>query len=83
MTTADDRRLIIVSNRVAMPKKDGAAAGGLAVGVLAALEDHGGVWFGWDGKLVESSEPGPPPGDRLGDRVERAGPARSYEERQN
>ena len=60
MTTAADHRLIIVSNRVAMPKKDGAAAGGLAVGVLAALEEHGGVWFGWNGKLVESSEPGPP-----------------------
>jgi len=55
-----DGRLIIVSNRVAMPKKHGGAAGGLAVGILAALKDHGGMWFGWDGKLTESSEPGPP-----------------------
>lgn len=57
---AGSSRLIIVSNRVAMPKKGGGAAGGLAVGILAALQDHGGMWFGWDGKLTESSEPGPP-----------------------
>lgn len=45
-------RLVTVSNRVAIPKRRGAAAGGLAVGVLAALEEHGGMWFGWDGKLT-------------------------------
>ena len=28
------------------------AAGGLAVGVLAALRDTGGIWFGWSGDLV-------------------------------
>ena len=38
-----------------MPRKDGVAAGGLAVGILAALEEQGGMWFGWNGKL-ESSE---------------------------
>ena len=53
MTEPSDRRLIIVSNRVAMPKKKGAAAGGLAVGILAALKDQGGMWFGWSGKLTE------------------------------
>ena len=37
MPEKTDGRLIIVSNRVAMPKKKGAAAGGLAVGILAAL----------------------------------------------
>lgn len=49
----------MVSNRVAIPKEDGAAAGGLAVGILAALQEKGGVWFGWDGKLTENemSEP--------------------------
>ncbi len=56
----DRQRLIIVSNRVAMPKKDGAAAGGLAVGILAALGEHGGMWFGWNGRLTDSSEPGEP-----------------------
>ena len=56
MTSASDRRLIIVSNRVAMPKKKGAAAGGLAVGILAALKDQGGMWFGWSGKLTDKSD---------------------------
>jgi trehalose 6-phosphate synthase len=58
-STNGDHRLIIVSNRVAMPKKGGAAAGGLTVGVLAALEDQGGVWFGWNGKLTESQSGAP------------------------
>jgi len=56
MADPSDRRLIIVSNRVAMPKKRGAAAGGLAVGILAALKDQGGMWFGWSGKLTEKSD---------------------------
>ena len=56
MTEPSDRRLIIVSNRVAAPKKKGAAAGGLAVGILAALKDQGGMWFGWSGKLTEKSD---------------------------
>lgn len=45
-------RLIVVSNRVA--KSDGAnkgSEGGLAVGVMAAMEKAGGVWFGWSGKV--------------------------------
>ncbi|UTF61585.1 trehalose-6-phosphate synthase [Gilvimarinus sp. DA14] len=45
-------RLIVVSNRVA--KTDGAnkgSEGGLAVGVMAAMEKDGGVWFGWSGKV--------------------------------
>ena len=53
MNDNDNRRLVIVSNRVAKPKRNGGAAGGLAVGVLAALRDHGGMWFGWSGKLTE------------------------------
>ncbi len=52
-------RLITVSNRVAMPNPNRPAAGGLAVGVLAALEDEGGVWFGWDGKLTASDSHDP------------------------
>lgn len=48
-----DRRLVIVSNRVAMPKRNAAAAGGLTVGILAALRDHGGVWFGWSGEITD------------------------------
>ena len=51
-------RLIAVSNRVADPRA-GTAAGGLAVGLLAALKKHGGVWFGWGGQTCkgEPSEP--------------------------
>ncbi len=49
-------RLIAISNRVA-ELKPGKSAGGLAVGVLSALSEHGGVWFGWSGKTTET-EPG-------------------------
>jgi len=43
-------RLVVVSNRVTKPGPDNAAAGGLAVGIQAALEDRGGLWFGWSGQ---------------------------------
>jgi len=42
-------RLVAVSNRISIPKR-GSAPGGLAVGLLAAMKAHGGVWFGWDGE---------------------------------
>lgn len=45
-------RVVVVSNRVA-DHKQSAAAGGLAVGVGAALENGGGVWFGWNGQLTD------------------------------
>ncbi len=41
-------RLVAVSNRVSIPKRI-AAAGGLAVGVLAAMQSRGGLWLGWSG----------------------------------
>ena len=43
-------RLVVVSNRVATPGEN--RAGGLAVGLQAALARAGGVWFGWSGKVV-------------------------------
>ena len=43
-------RLVVVSNRVALPGEN--RAGGLAVGLGAALGTHGGLWFGWSGKVV-------------------------------
>ncbi|OYX05394.1 MAG: trehalose-6-phosphate synthase, partial [Rhizobiales bacterium 32-66-8] len=47
-------RLIVVSNRVAVPQPSGkAAAGGLAVAVNAALKERTGVWFGWSGRITE------------------------------
>lgn len=53
-------RLVIVSNRVPVPDKTGAAsAGGLAVALQAALEKRGGIWMGWSGNSSDSEEPGP------------------------
>ena len=43
-------RLVIVSNRVALPQES--RAGGLAVALNAALRESGGLWFGWSGKRV-------------------------------
>jgi trehalose 6-phosphate synthase len=42
-------RLVVVSNRVAVPGIS--SAGGLAVALQAALEETGGMWFGWSGKI--------------------------------
>lgn len=42
-------RLVVVSNRVSVPTSRRAAAGGLAIGVEAALRERGGLWFGWSG----------------------------------
>src|SRR5699024_9622940 len=41
-------RLIVVSNRVAIPHEK--RAGGLAAALQSALSEHGGIWFGWSGK---------------------------------
>ena len=45
-------RLVVVSNRVSIPGHS-SSAGGLAVGVLAALRQAGGLWFGWSGATRE------------------------------
>src|ERR1700709_968598 len=50
-------RLIVVSNRVAPIQEGRPAAGGLAIGVLDALKETGGVWFGWSGEIGEPSAP--------------------------
>jgi len=53
-------RLVVVSNRVPLPEKSGAApAGGLAVALQSALKERGGVWLGWSGKSTGEEEPGP------------------------
>ena len=49
-------RLVVISNRIADPRKP--ASGGLAVAVGQALEASGGLWFGWSGKIVEDGTPG-------------------------
>ncbi|WP_235830208.1 alpha,alpha-trehalose-phosphate synthase (UDP-forming) [Algihabitans albus] len=58
--TVAKRRLVVVSNRVAVPRPGRTGGeGGLAVGVKAALEESGGMWFGWSGKTIdhEKGEP--------------------------
>jgi trehalose 6-phosphate synthase len=53
-------RLVIVSNRVTpISGSKAATAGGLAVGVLAALRESGGIWFGWSGETIEAGAPMP------------------------
>ena len=49
-------RLIVVSNRVSVPKARGAAGsqGGLAVALGSALRERRGIWFGWSGKETET-----------------------------
>ena len=43
-------RLVVISNRVAVPKS-GSRAGGLEVAVNAALKQNPGIWFGWSGRM--------------------------------
>jgi trehalose 6-phosphate synthase len=51
-------RLVIVSNRVpSLRSKEN--AGGLAVVLQAALEESGGLWFGWNGQVKVSPDPEP------------------------
>jgi trehalose 6-phosphate synthase len=47
-------RLVVVSNRVALPKK--APAGGLAAAMQAALDERGGLWFGWSGRILPEGQ---------------------------
>ncbi len=47
-------RLIVVSNRVADPRKS--ASGGLAVALGQALDASGGLWLGWSGKVIEAAQ---------------------------
>jgi len=50
-------RLVVVSNRVAVPDgKANGRAGGLEVAVKAALRHRQGVWFGWSGKIARKGE---------------------------
>jgi trehalose 6-phosphate synthase len=49
-------RLIVVSNRVAVPGRLRApSAGGMAVAVKAALKNRNALWFGWSGEATEAA----------------------------
>ena len=48
-------RLVVISNRVAMPETlGGASVGGLTMALAAALTRYEGLWFGWSGETVET-----------------------------
>jgi trehalose 6-phosphate synthase len=50
-------RLVVVSNRVAVPnRKIRDSAGGLAVVLRSVLKRHPGIWFGWSGKVALKSD---------------------------
>ena len=51
-------RLVAVSNRISVPRR-GAVPGGLAVGLLAAMQARRGLWFGWDGETAEVAAESP------------------------
>lgn len=50
-------RLVVVSNRVALPDVVDDAQGGLVIGVRRALSRNGGTWFGWSGNVADSLRP--------------------------
>lgn len=54
-------RLVIVSNRVAVPAEGtgAVAAGGLAVAVKEAFTAYEGLWFGWSGNIVDQPDDEP------------------------
>jgi trehalose 6-phosphate synthase len=45
-------RLVSVSNRVTVPRRS-VPPGGLALGVHAAMQARGGLWFGWSGEIAD------------------------------
>ncbi|WP_428943314.1 alpha,alpha-trehalose-phosphate synthase [Pantoea sp. FN060301] len=49
-------RLVVVSNRIAVPDGSKTSAGGLTVGIMDALKTTGGLWFGWNGDINETGE---------------------------
>jgi trehalose 6-phosphate synthase len=50
-------RLVVISNRVAVPNGEGGnRAGGLEVAVRATLRSHSGIWFGWSGRVAPDGE---------------------------
>lgn len=52
-------RLIVVSNRVAPAQRGRTSTGGLAVALLAALKESGGIWLGWSGEVTASPAQAP------------------------
>ncbi len=49
-------RLVVVSNRVTLPRERMSRAGGLAVALREELQRAGGIWFGWSGEVSEAAD---------------------------
>ena len=49
-------RIVVVSNRVAVPSAEGTRAGGLEVAIRSYVKRHRGLWFGWSGKIAAKAE---------------------------
>ena len=49
-------RLVVVSNRVTLPRERMSRAGGLAVALRDALQRAGGIWFGWSGEVSDAAD---------------------------
>src|SRR5258706_14697075 len=47
-------RLVIVSNRMLLPRERLTLAGGLAIALGETLQRQGGLWFGWSGRTIEN-----------------------------
>ena len=52
-------RLVIVSNRVTVPRARPTEAGGLAVAMRDAVRARGGLWFGWSGDVADETSAAP------------------------
>src|SRR4029077_5423982 len=52
-------RLVIVSNRLALPNEKPGRAGGLAVALRESLQRRGGLWFGWSGETTPGAARAP------------------------
>src|SRR6516164_11810858 len=50
-----NRRLVVVSNRVTPTVGARPDSGGLAVAIRTALQQSGGIWFGWSGEVVDET----------------------------
>jgi trehalose 6-phosphate synthase len=52
-------RLVVISNRVTTNARARPDSGGLAVAIRAALQQNGGIWFGWSGEVREAAKSEP------------------------
>ena len=56
---SNTRRLVVVSNRVTPTAAARPDSGGLAVAIRAALQQSGGIWFGWSGEVTDETSIAP------------------------